>query len=486
MIFKLDFILILSEIYFLFSTLNLLIFGVLLNKIFKKLNFLNILLLNALFIILFVLILNLNFFCTNTYIFNYLFTTNKIINFFVIIILISFIGYLLTYLSYIKQTFYYLSFEYIILLLLITFGLICVLKSYNLLAMYVSLELASLGLYILASYNRYSNQSIEAGLKYFILGAIASGILLFGIVLVYGFSGFLNYLDIAQLSFYIFKNNDNVYTNCLFLGLFLILISIFFKLSIAPFHIWVPDVYKGSPTISVMFFALLPKVSLLGLFINLFIINLDIIYLELNLIMYYFIILSWLIGSLLAIYQINLKRLLAYSSIVHMGFLLLSLNLFSINGAILYQLIYILLTLNIFTLLLSLKKNKFNEISTIYDLINLYKLNPYIAINLGFIMFSFAGIPPLLGFFGKFYIFKMLFFNEGLFFILFLGLFFSIISSFYYLRIVKLIFIEFNIKYINYTPLNKLSAWVISVTLFINLFIILNMSFFDNFKNIII
>jgi NADH-quinone oxidoreductase subunit N len=164
------------------------------------------------------------------------------------------------------------------------------------------------------------------------------------------------------------------------------------------------------------------------------------------------------VGSLLAIYQINLKRLLAYSSIVHMGFLILSLNLFSINGAILYQLIYILLTLNIFTLLLSLKKNKFNEISTIYDLINLYKLNPYVAINLGFIMFSFAGIPPLLGFFGKFYIFKMLFFNQGLFFILFLGLFFSIISSFYYLRIVKLIFIEFNIKYINYMPLNKLSA----------------------------
>jgi NADH-quinone oxidoreductase subunit N len=486
MLFKLDLILIISEIYFLFAIVSLLIFSVILNKILFNINIINLVVFSAIVISISILLLNFNTFHNNSYIFNYMLQTNLIVNIFVYILLSSLIFYLFIFWGYIKQTIFYLSFEYIIIILLVTFGLIFVIKSNNLLILYISLELSSLGLYILASYNKYSNLSVEAGIKYFILGAIASGILLLGIILIYGFTGFLNYMDIAQLSIYILKNLNNIYTNGLFLGLSLVFIALLFKLTIAPFHIWAPDIYKGSPLISVVFFAILPKIAILALFINLFLLNLDIIYLEINLINYYFVIISWLVGSTLAIYQTNLKRLLAYSSIVHMGFLLLSLTLFSINSVIFYQLIYIILLLNIFVVLLNLKNSNLKEISTIYELINLYKLNPYIAVNLSFIFFSFAGIPPLLGFFGKFFILKLVFFNEGLFFVLFLGLFFSIISSFYYLRIIKLIFIEFNVKLINFLPINKLSAWLISFTLFINIFAITNLSFLDTFKHIYI
>jgi NADH-quinone oxidoreductase subunit N len=325
--------------------------------------------------------------------------------------------------------------EYPIVILTSLLGMIIMISSYDLIVFYLGLELQSLSLYILASFKRENEQSTESGLKYFVLSALSSGILLYGSSLIYGFTGSTN--------FEVISNNLNINNTGAIFGLVFIIVGLAFKLSLVPFHMWTPDVYQGSPTSVTSFFALIPKIAALTVFIRFmyvpFVNALD----QWQLILVFLSIASMILGATAAIGQSNLKRLMAYSSIGHMGYALAGLSTGTVAGiqsSIIYLLIYLVMNLGAFGCILLLKReNIFYE--DINDLSGMSKNNPILALTFLIIFISLAGIPPLAGFFAKFYVF-MAVIESNMYTLAIIGLLTTVISAFYYLRIIKIIYFD--------------------------------------------
>ena len=300
---------------------------------------------------------------------------------------------------------------------------------------YIGLELQSLALYVLATFNRDQLKSSEAGLKYFVLSALSSGLLLYGCSLIYGFSGSTN--------FDIISNQLNSTNYVLTFGIVFILVGLAFKISAVPFHMWAPDVYEGSPTSVTLFFTMVPKIAALTVFIRfLYVPFLNLID-QWQMIIIFLSIASMLFGAIAAIGQTNIKRLIAYSSISHIGYTLAGLATGSnegIQSSIVYITIYVIMNLAFFSCLLMLKRNN-QYYEDIDDLSGLSKNHPLLSLSLLVILFSLAGIPPLAGFFAKFYIFTAVL-EQSMYFLAIVGLLSTVIAAFYYLRIIKIIYFD--------------------------------------------
>ena len=336
--------------------------------------------------------------------------------------------------SYLK-IFKIFKIEYPILILSSVLGMMVMISSNDLMVFYMGLELQSLALYVLATFNRDQLKSSEAGLKYFVLSALSSGLLLYGCSLVYGFSGSTNFDTITN------QLNSNEYV--LTFGIVFILVGLAFKISAVPFHMWAPDVYEGSPTSVTLFFTMVPKIAALTVFIRfLYVPFLNLID-QWQMIIIFLSIASMLFGAIAAIGQTNIKRLIAYSSIGHIGYTLAGLATGSnegIQSSIIYISIYIIMNLALFSCLLMLKRNNqyYEEIG---DLSGLSKNHPLLSLSLLIILFSLAGIPPLAGFFAKFYIFKAVL-EQSMYFLAIVGLLSTVVAAFYYLRIIKIIYFD--------------------------------------------
>ena len=325
--------------------------------------------------------------------------------------------------------------EYPILILSATLGMMIMISSYDLIVFYMGLELQSLSLYVLISFNRDSLRSTEAGLKYFVLSALSSGLLLYGCSLIYGFSNSTNFDLIAQ-------NIDQFNTGSIF-GIVFILVGLAFKVSAVPFHMWAPDVYEGSPTSVTAFFAIVPKVAALTVFIRFLYVPFINLVDQWQMIIIFISLASMILGAVAAIGQTNLKRLMAYSAIGHMGYALAGLATGSnegIQSTVIYLSIYLLMNLGIFSCIFMMKrKDIFYE--DIQDLSGLSKNHPIISVCLLVLLFSLAGIPPLAGFFAKFYVF-MAVIKVEMYTLAIIGLITTVISAFYYLRIIKIIYFD--------------------------------------------
>ena len=327
------------------------------------------------------------------------------------------------------------KFEYPIIILLSILGMFFMVSSNDLILFYLGLELQSLSLYILASIDRDNLRSSESGIKYFVLSALSSGLLLYGCSLLYGFTGSTNFDLIAnQLT----KENAGAVFAMVF-----ILVGLAFKVSAVPFHMWTPDVYEGAPTSITNYFAVVPKVAGLALLIKFMLIPFSNILLEWQTILIFISIASMILGAVAAIVQKNIKRLLAYSSIGHIGYALAGVATGEISGyesAIIYISIYVIMNIGAFSCLYLLKKDgQYKE--NISDLSGISKKHPLLAISLLIILFSMAGVPPLGGFFAKFYIFTAVLEKE-MYALAIIGLLTTVISAFYYLKIIKTIYFD--------------------------------------------
>ncbi len=325
--------------------------------------------------------------------------------------------------------------EYPILTLSSILGMMVMISSNDLILFYVGLELQSLSLYVLASFNRDNLLSSESGLKYFVLSALSSGLLLYGCSLIYGFSGSTN--------FFIISENLSETSYGLTFGIVFILAGLAFKISAVPFHMWAPDVYEGSPTSVTIFFAILPKIAALTVFIRfLYVPFLNLID-QWQMIIVFLSIASMLFGAIAAIGQKNLKRLVAYSSIGHMGYSLAGLATGTnqgIQSSITYISIYLFMNLGFFSCLFMLRRDE-KYFENIEDLSGLSKNHPLLSFSFLIVLFSLAGIPPLAGFFAKFYIFTAVI-EESMYFLAIVGLLSTVIAAFYYLRLIKIIYFD--------------------------------------------
>ena len=326
-------------------------------------------------------------------------------------------------------------YEFPILILFASIGMLIMVSSNDLLSMFVGLELQSLSLYVLASLNRNSLLSSEAGIKYFILGALSSGLLLFGISYIYGFTGNTNFNLIAV--------NYNSESLGLLIGIVFVCAGLAFKVSAVPFHMWTPDVYQGAPTPITGFFALAPKIAAMGLLVRFLFNSFGEIYSDWQQIIIFISIASMVLAAFAAIAQTNIKRLMAYSSIGHIGYALIGIACVSNEGLrslLVYLMIYLVMNIAVFSFILSMKR-KDEYFENISDLSGLYKNHPFASVMISLTMFSLAGIPPLAGFFGKFYIF-MSAIESNMFALSIIGVLASVVGAFYYLRIVKIIYFD--------------------------------------------
>ena len=325
--------------------------------------------------------------------------------------------------------------EYPILILSSVLGMMIMISSNDLIVFYMGLELQSLALYVLATFNRDELKSSEAGLKYFVLSALSSGLLLYGCSLIYGFTGSTNFYVIAS------QLDSDQYA--LTFGIVFILVGLAFKISAVPFHMWAPDVYEGSPTSVTLFFTMVPKIAALTVFIRfLYVPFLNLID-QWQMILVFLSIASMVFGAVAAIGQKNLKRLVAYSSISHVGYALAGLATGSNDGiqsSVIYITIYIIMNLGLFSCLLMMKRNNVYY-EQIDDLSGLSKNHPLLSLSLLIILFSLAGIPPLAGFFAKFYVFKSVL-EQSMFFLAIVGLLSTVIAAFYYLRLIKIMYFD--------------------------------------------
>ena len=362
------------------------------------------------------------------------FTRDAFSNFFKILILISSLFVLNASKNYIIDK-KLDKFEYPIIILLSILGMFFMVSSNDIIVFYLGLELQSLSLYILASIDRDNLKSSESGIKYFILSALSSGLLLYGCSLLYGFSGSTNFDLIANE-----LNKENI--GAVFAMVF-ILVGLAFKISAVPFHMWTPDVYEGAPTSITSYFAVVPKVAGLAVLIKFMVIPFSNILSEWQTIIIFISIASMILGAVAAISQKNIKRLLAYSSIGHIGYALAGVATGNISGyqsAIVYISIYVIMNIGIFSCLYLLKKDgEYKE--NISDLSGVSKKHPLLAISFLIILFSLAGIPPLGGFFAKFYVFSAVL-EQQMFTLAIIGLLTTVISAFYYLKIIKIIYFD--------------------------------------------
>ena len=330
------------------------------------------------------------------------------------------------------------NFEYPVLILFATLGMLLMISANNLMALYIGLELQSLSLYVIAAFDRDSRSSGEAGLKYFILGALSSGLLLYGCSLVYGFSGSTSFEGIASA-----LNTIGADSIGLTIGMVFLCAGLAFKVSAVPFHMWTPDVYEGSPTPSTAFFAAAPKIAGVAIFIRVLVDPFADLVAQWQQVVIAISVASMSLGTLAAIYQTNIKRLMAYSSIANIGYALVGLAAGTSDGVqsvIIYMSIYLIMIVGTFGCILSMRAHG-QMMEDIDDLAGLGRTNPLLAIALTALMFSFVGIPPLAGFFGKLYVFLAAI-NAGLYWLAVIGLLTSVVGAFYYLRIVKLMYFD--------------------------------------------
>jgi NADH-quinone oxidoreductase subunit N len=326
-------------------------------------------------------------------------------------------------------------FEYAILVLLATVGMMVLISASDLIMLYLGLELMSLAQYVVAASNRDNVKSTEAGLKYFVLGALSSGMLLYGASLIYGFTGTVGFAGIAAAA--------TTGSIGMVFGLVFLLAGLCFKVSAVPFHMWTPDVYEGAPTPVTAFFASAPKVAALAAFTRVALTAFPHILSQWQQIVVFVSIASMVLGSFAAIGQKNIKRLMAYSSIGHMGFALVGLAAGTAEGAqgvLVYIAIYVAMTLGSFAVILTMKRGG-QHVENISDFAGLSRTNPLLAFLFAMLLFSLAGIPPLAGFFAKFYVFIAAI-KAGLFTLAVIGVLASVVGAFYYLSIVKVMYFE--------------------------------------------
>jgi NADH-quinone oxidoreductase subunit N len=326
-------------------------------------------------------------------------------------------------------------FEYSVLILLSTLGMLMLISAADLIALYLGLELMSLPLYVIAASHRNTLRSTEAGLKYFVLGALSSGMLLYGASLIYGFTGTVNFAAIAQAA-----GQGGV---GLIFGIVFLFAGFCFKVSAVPFHMWTPDVYEGAPTPVTAFFAAAPKVAGIAMFVRAAVMAFPGITSQWQQIVVFVAIASMALGSFAAIGQRNFKRLMAYSSIGHMGFALVGLAAGTsegVQGVLVYIAIYVTMTLGVFAVILSMRRST-GMVETIDQLAGLARTQPTMAFFLAMLLFSMAGVPPLAGFFAKFYVFLAAI-KAGLYALAVIGVVTSVIGAYYYLAIVKIMYFD--------------------------------------------
>ncbi len=329
-------------------------------------------------------------------------------------------------------------FEFPVLVLLATTGMMVMISANDLITLYVGLELQNLALYVVASFDRDSPRSSEAGLKYFVLGGLSSGMLLYGISLVYGFAGTTGFADLARV-----LAGGAAVSPGLIVGLVFIIAGLAFKTSAVPFHMWTPDVYEGAPTPVTAFFAVAPKLAALALFIRLMIGPFSPLIGEWRQVIVFLSVASMILGSVAAIAQRNIKRLMAYSSIGHVGYALIGLaagTAAGIRGVLVYLAIYLFMTVGAWAVILCMRRNG-QMLEEISDLSGLSRTRPALALTLAIFMFSLAGIPPVSGFFAKLYIFLAAI-DAKLTGLAVIGVVTSVVGAYYYLRIVKVMYFD--------------------------------------------
>ena len=331
--------------------------------------------------------------------------------------------------------------EYFVLVLLSVLGMMVMVSGYSLLTLYLGLEILSLSLYTLIAIARERAGAVEAALKYFVLGAIASGLLLYGMSMIYGISGSINITDIANFA----ANADLASRETLILnfGLVFLVIGIAFKLGAVPFHMWVPDVYEGAPTSVTLFLSTVPKVAAVAMLVRILVDGLGAMHAYWADLFMVLAVLSIALGSVVALMQTNIKRLLAYSTISHVGFIMLGFVTGVISGygaAVFYVFVYILMSLAAFGIVILLNKKGF-EADQISDFKGLSKHSPWFALMMLVVMLSMAGVPPFIGFYAKFFILQQVI-SAGFITLAVVAVIFAVISAYYYLQIIKSMYFE--------------------------------------------
>ena len=440
---------ILPELFLSITIMFLLMIGVFIKKSFKLVNLLTVLSL------LFAIVLVLNQPDEIVKIFNESYIIDQLSIYMKVLTLLFCFFVLLSSKDYIQNN-NIDKIEYPIIILASTLGMLIMISSNDLIIFYLGLELQSLCLYILASFKRNDERSTESGLKYFVLSALASGLLLYGCSFIYGFTGSTNFEIISA-------NLNDANTGAVF-GIVFIIVGLAFKVSAVPFHMWTPDVYEGSPTSVTSFFALVPKIAAISVFIRFMYVPFVNVINQWQTIIIFLSIASMILGAVAAIGQSNIKRLMAYSSIGHMGYALAGIATGTNSGiqsTIIYLTIYLVMNLGAFGCIFMMKReNIFYE--NINDLSGLSKNHPMLALSFLIILFSLAGIPPLAGFFAKFYIF-MAVIEMKMYTLAIIGLVTTVVSAFYYLRVIKIIYFDKPKK-----PFEENYDWGLKISLIIS------------------
>ena len=372
------------------------------------------------------------------------------------------------------------GFEIIILTLLSVSSILFLISAADFISMYLAIEFQSLCFYVMAASKRDSEFSTEAGLKYFLLGAFSSGLLLFGCSLIYGFTGITSFTELEKL----LTPGGHLVVTGLYslrgceLGMIFIMVGLLFKLTAVPFHMWAPDVYEGAPTSITAFFSITPKISILAVFIRVFLEGFYDLMIDWQSLLIFSAGASMILGAVAALSQNKVKRLLAYSSIGHVGYLLVGLccgTIEGVQGLLIYLVVYLLMTVNIFGIILfPLRREKIMSVQRIKyttDLGSLAKMNPVLAFTFTISMFSIAGIPPLAGFYSKAFLFFAAL-SSNLYLLAVIGVLTSVVSCFYYIRVVKIMYFENPKNWLSFSPIPKESSLVVGISFFFILFFV--------------
>ena len=457
----------LPEIFLSISTFALLIIGVFLKNSFVLIYRLSI------FVIFLIILILITGESSTVKIFNNSFIYDKFSIFAKVLILVATFFVLLIskkYLIDIRNN----KFEYPIIVLLSILGMFIMVSSNDLILFYLGLELQSLALYVLASFDRDNIKSSESGVKYFILSALSSGLLLYGCSLIYGFTGSTNFEQIAIAT--------TEFNTGIIFGMVFILVGLAFKIAAVPFHMWTPDVYQGAPTAVTTFFSVVPKVAGVVIFIKFMYSPFREMLNEWQYILVFMSIASMILGAVAAIGQTNIKRLMAYSSIGHIGYAIAGIASGTENGfksTLVYISIYVVMNIGAFACILLMKRGG-KYVEDIEELSGISKNHPLISLGLMIILFSLAGIPPLAGFFAKFYIFMAVIESE-MYSLAIIGLVTTVVSSFYYIRIIKVMYFDDPKK-----PFEKFTDYNIHGPIFISCILLLSFFLYPSILNEIV